>query len=397
MIGFGVTLPVLPFFTDRLAQANGGSRESVAIHVGMLTAVYALMQLVMAPVWGLWSDRIGRKRLMIIGIAGSMLAQILFGMSITLWLLYVSRIAAGILSSALFPAAAAYVSDVTNDHDRPMGMAWIGTSTSLGAIAGVALGGLSTRTDLHLELSFGHFRIDAFSVPFFLAAALSAAALVLTWRRLPESTPAATQTPSDSPGWWHFATRLRLPLSLAAASQFGLALFEGTFALFAQERLQYGPVQVGAAFVVCGLVMAAFQVPTATLLGAYWSMRSQLGTGFMLMALGSALLLAVTGKLLVLASIAILALGAAIIAPNLATLVSRSGRNHTGTALGAQAAANSLGQFAGPAVGGALFAWEFSAPYVFASGLLLFAALVAATQSGQHPNESDTKSESEEF
>lgn len=88
MIGFGVTLPVLSFFTERLALAEGASRDSVAIHVGMLTAVYALMQLLLALVWGLWSDRIGRRRLVLTGIAESMAAQILFGMSVSLWLLF---------------------------------------------------------------------------------------------------------------------------------------------------------------------------------------------------------------------------------------------------------------------------------------------------------------------
>ncbi len=70
MIGFGITLPVLPFYVERLALAEGASRQSVVLHVGMLTGVYVLMQLIFAPVWGRWSDRIGRRRLILIGIAG---------------------------------------------------------------------------------------------------------------------------------------------------------------------------------------------------------------------------------------------------------------------------------------------------------------------------------------
>jgi len=61
MIGFGVTLPVLPFYVERLALAEGATRRSVVMHVGLLTGVYALMQLIFAPVWGRWSDRIGRR------------------------------------------------------------------------------------------------------------------------------------------------------------------------------------------------------------------------------------------------------------------------------------------------------------------------------------------------
>ena len=257
----------------------------------------------------------------------------------------------------------------------------MGTSTSLGAIAGMALGGLSARTDLHLNFSFGHFRIDGFSVPFFLAAILMFAALVVAWRWLPESAPAAALDPTAPPDWRRFAARLWLPLGLAAASQFGIALFEGTFALFAQDKLQYGPAQVGAAFMVCGLVMAIFQVPAAVLLNAYWTPYRQVWGGFTLMASGSALLLALRAKPFVLASVAILALGAAVISPNLAALVSSRGGNHAGAALGAQSAANSLGQFAGPALGGVLFAWQPTAPYAFGSAFLLSTALLIATLS----------------
>lgn len=70
MIGFGITLPVLPFYVERLALAGGASRQSVVLHVTLLTGVYALMQLIFAPVWGRWSDRIGRRPLILIGVAG---------------------------------------------------------------------------------------------------------------------------------------------------------------------------------------------------------------------------------------------------------------------------------------------------------------------------------------
>ncbi len=215
-----------------------------------------------------------------------------------------------------------------------------------------------------------------------LAAIFMFVALLLAWRRLPESTPHPdVRVAATSPEWRRFAPRLRFPRGRAVASQFGLALFEGTFALFAQERLQYSPAQVGIAFVVCGGVMAIFQVPAATLLGAHWSAYAQVWSGLTLMALGTILLLAVSATPFVLASVAILALGAAMISPNLAALVSRGAGNRTGAARGAQGAANSLGQFAGPGVGGILFAWQTTAPYAFGSAFLFSVALLAAVQS----------------
>jgi DHA1 family multidrug resistance protein-like MFS transporter len=87
MVGFGITMPVIPFYTERLALSEGVPRTTIATHVGLLTSAYALMQLLFAPVWGRWSDKIGRRRLVLIGIVGSTLAQVLFGLANSLWLL----------------------------------------------------------------------------------------------------------------------------------------------------------------------------------------------------------------------------------------------------------------------------------------------------------------------
>jgi DHA1 family multidrug resistance protein-like MFS transporter len=67
MIGFGITLPVLPFYVERLAISEGASRRGVTMHVGLLTGVYALGQLFFAPVWGRLSDRTGRRPLLLKG------------------------------------------------------------------------------------------------------------------------------------------------------------------------------------------------------------------------------------------------------------------------------------------------------------------------------------------
>ncbi len=121
MIGFGITLPVLPFYVERLAQAEGAKPRAIVMHVALLTAAYPLGQLVFAPVWGRWSDRTGRRPLVLMGIAGYVIAQILFGLATSLWLLYVARILGGVLSSATLPVSAAYVADATTEGERGRG------------------------------------------------------------------------------------------------------------------------------------------------------------------------------------------------------------------------------------------------------------------------------------
>ena len=189
MIGFGVTLPALPFYVGRLAPAEGASRQSVVLDVTLLRGVDPLMQFIFAPLWGRWSDRIGRRPLILSGIAGYVVAQILFGLATSLWLLYAARTIGGIPSSATLPVAAAYVTGPTTEEQRGRGMAGFGTAVSLGLVVGPALGGLLSRTDLYFTARYGHFPIDGFSVPLFAAALLGPLTLLAAMRWLPESLP----------------------------------------------------------------------------------------------------------------------------------------------------------------------------------------------------------------
>ena len=283
MIGFGITLPVLPFYVERLAQAEGATPRAIVMHVALLTAAYPLGQLVFAPVWGRWSDRTGRRPLLLMGIAGYVIAQILFGLATSLWLLYVARILGGVLSSATLPVSAAYVADATTEGERGRGMAWLGTAASLGFVVGPALGGVLARRDFHFTARYGHLMIDGFSIPFFAAAVLGLCTLAAAIRWLPESL--STQAPRSrseetDPDWRTLGRSLGPLLGLALVAQFALAMFEATFALHAQAILNYGPAEVGAVFVVCGLVMAVFQVGASGLLAGRVGEMGQIGMGF---------------------------------------------------------------------------------------------------------------------
>lgn len=380
MIGLGITMPVLPFYVERLALAEGVSRQLVVIHVGLLTGVYALMQLIFAPLWGRLSDRIGRRPLILIGIAGFVVAQVLFGLATSLWLLYAARILGGILSSATLPVSAAYVADMTTDEERGRGMAWLGTAVSLGFVVGPALGGMLSRKDLHFTARYGHFMIDSFSVPFFAAAFLGLLTLFAAMWWLPESLPAHDMPRAagekEEMDWRRLARSLSPLLGLALVGQFGLAIFEATFALYAQAKFNYGPVEVGYVFVVCGLVMAVFQVGSVSFLAGRISEISQIGAGFGLMGMSLALLVMARTPFFIFALVGLLALGMAFISPNLAALISKRGGSRVGTALGVQNAANSLGQASGPMLGGALFIWQMNAPYLLTGALLVTVALV---------------------
>ena len=374
MIGFGVTLPVLPFFVERLADGGPGP-PGLAVQVGLLTAVLPLMQLVAAPLWGRWSDMVGRKRLVLVGIGGTALGQVLFGLAPTLVALYGARIVGGLLSAAILPAATAYVADITTPAERVRGMAWLGTAVSLGVIAGPALGGLLVRRDVHWRTGLGHVEVTGFSLPFLASAALALLALLAALRWLPESREGSAN-PGDLRGSGALRQalahrELRLLLGLGAAGQLGLASFETTFALYAQRMWAFGPAQVGMAFMICALVMAVSQTGLAALLASRVNELRQVAAGFALTGLGLALMLTVYSLPAVLATVAIIALGNAILAPNLAAMVSRRGASATGAVLGTQSAVGSLGQLGGTLAGALLFSWNMTLPFALSGGLLL--------------------------
>lgn len=378
-IGFGIILPVLPFYTERLVLAEGISPNSVGFHVGLLTGIYAFMQLLFAPLWGRWSDRFGRKPLLLLGIFGYALAQVLFGIASNLWLLYLARIIGGILAAAVLPAAAAYVADETNEENRNRGMAWLGTAMSLGVVIGPALGGFLAQRDWHFKGRFGHFVVDSFSTPFFAAAALAFLTMLIALRWLPESLD-IQKTESLKKlaklNWGEIAKRLRPLLTLALIGQFGLALFEAIFALFASAKLNFGPFEVGAIFVVCGLVMAIFQ----TIMVGYVTRRIseiyQIAGGFILMGLSLALLVFTQTTIMVFTLVGILAFGMALIAPNLTALISKQvDQSNTGAALGVQSVANNLGQTSGPVLGGILFTLSIDTPFLLGGAVLFSTGL----------------------
>jgi DHA1 family multidrug resistance protein-like MFS transporter len=309
----------------------------------------------------------------------------MFGLSTSLWLLYAARIVGGILSSATLPVSAAYVVDMTTKEERSRGMAWLGTAVSLGVVVGPALGGLLSRRDWHFNWSTGHFKVDSFSTPFFVAALLGLLTLLAALRWLPESVPKpsgqdtdpARDTSDKTKADWRTLLKTLSPLlALTLAGQFALNMFEGTFALFAQKKFAFGPAEVGYVFVVCGLVMTVFQAGAVGFLAGKISEIIQVGAGFALMGTGIALLATAQTKFFVFAFVALLSLGMAFIAPNISALVSkRGGERQAGASLGIQNAANSLGQAGGPLLGGVLFIWQIDAPYLLSGALLILLAL----------------------
>ena len=133
LVGFGIVLPILPLW----AETFGAS----PVQIGLITASYAVMQLLFAPVWGRLSDRHGRRPIILVSLAGSAVSALMIGVAGTLLVLFIARVLQGI-AGASYAAAQAYVADVTTKEERARGMGMIGAAFGLGFILGPAFGAI---------------------------------------------------------------------------------------------------------------------------------------------------------------------------------------------------------------------------------------------------------------
>ena len=240
MLGFGMIIPIMPFYVKSFG-ASGSA-------LGALMATYGLLQFLTAPFWGGLSDYYGRKPVLVIGVLGNAIAQVLFGLSTELWMLFAARALAGLLSSATLPTTMAYIGDSTSRENRGGGMGMIGATMGVGMVLGPGLGGTLASSSLAL--------------PFFLASALSLLALALILIFLPKSKPREAtfqearrrcRGPEIGAMFEALSGPVGVLLALALLLSFGLTNFESIFGLYAAQQYAYDPRQVGLVLTVIGL------------------------------------------------------------------------------------------------------------------------------------------------
>ena len=172
MLGFGIAIPLMPFYITHFGASG--------LALGLMMSLYSLMQFLFAPMWGRMSDRIGRKPVLLIGVAGFALAFLLQGLAQNLVQFTLTRTLAGVLSAAALPTAMAYVADVTTPERRAQGVGLMGAAMGLGMIFGPLLGGLLTHVDpalfprltplLQVTVDPATGQTINLSIPFFVSA-----------------------------------------------------------------------------------------------------------------------------------------------------------------------------------------------------------------------------------
>ncbi len=407
LLGFGMVLPLLPVYTEQIAEEV--VPNYVPFVVAALTVCFSLMQFLFSPLWGRLSDRIGRRPVLLIGLVGSTTCYVVFAAAMVwqslVWL-FVARIGAGI-AGATISTAQAFIADVTPRERRARGMALIGAAFGLGFTFGPLLGALAL-------LAGG----DAATSPWpgLAAAALSGGAFALALWKLPETRTrrAAAAAPYFDLAALRATLRIpSIPLLLAASflGVFALANFEATASLSIKTLLEprvpeeFIGRRILLTFAYIGLVQTLVQGVLVRRLALSLSETCLSVTGAALGIAGYALLaLALAfdrGLVVFLAGATITVSGVAFLAPAVQSLVSRRVDPHRmGGVLGVNESLSSLARITAKGSGVLLFFAQPSAPFWLAASLmtLTLTLVIAAVRRGrdwQEPEEGGARRDRE--
>jgi MFS transporter, DHA1 family, tetracycline resistance protein len=394
-MGFGVVLPLLPFWAERLGAGPVG--------VGLLLTVYALAQFIFTPVLGTLSDRYGRRPIILASLLIEALSLALSAVAGSLAILLVARFIGG-LGASNIGSAQAVVADVTPVEGRARGMGLIGAAIGLGFVVGPALGGLVAPLGP--------------AVPFWVAMGVALANALLVLRFLPETRYARTESSPDS-----LATRAvrrrerrtitRVPTLLSAAPvptvirgmgaafagwrrvlrnpvvvrlvvinllfTVAFTAMEAVFPLFTQHSFGWKASQNGYIFTYAGIVIVLMQGGLVGQLVKRWGERSLLITGLVMLAAGLALLSWSTNLALLLVALGVVSISDGAVTPVVSALLSfASPPTAQGETLGLAQGVAGLGRVIGPLAAGSAFAIGGpGAPFFLGSALVVLAALIA--------------------
>lgn len=391
LLGFGIVLPLMPLIAKNYLPEAGVSEQLKGPVIGGLMAVFSLMQFVFAPIWGRLSDRVGRKPILIIGLAGSVVFYTLFGYAsslpaseaqLALVLMFISRIGAG-MAGATIATAQAVIADCTPPEKRAHGMALIGAAFGIGFTFGPIIGGVGEQiVPNHLEFAG------------YAAAVLSFIAWTVgIWKMRETRRPGVLSTRRN---WinveWLWST-LKSPtvgvlvLTFFLAT-FGFAIFESTLALYTHDALGYATEKVFWIFAYVGFVLMFTQgYIYRKLKNKYHEVTMiRFGVGFMFLGLAGLATVALASELPLrqtgfFVALALGVVGFAFMTPSIQALISRrSDPTRQGEVLGVNQSFSALARILGPAIGPVLFYADttYVLPYISSAVLLALVLLLLA-------------------
>ena len=390
LVGFGLVVPLLPFFAQSL--------KAEAWQITLMFSAYSLGQFFAEPFWGRLSDRVGRKPVLLATLVANALGYLMLAFVPNIWLAVAVRLFTG-LGAGNISTVQGYVADVTPPEQRAGRMGLIGAAFGLGFIVGPGLGGLLTQPQL------GRL---GYQLPIFLAAALAALAAIGVMVFLRESRAKADPSaarPAFLAGLKDAQTDpvVSRVLVVTLIYMAGFSAMESVFGLWSESRYAWGARGVGLSFMIVGVISVLNQGFLAGRLARRFGEARVLATGMLLF--GASLVLQVLAPVewfpaarlelgglslpvvqgwVVPIIMAVGACGMSLAMPNISAMISRaSPPDRQGAMLGLNMASSSVARIFGPMVAGGLFSglghdWPF-----LIGALLTVPAAVMALNAGR--------------
>lgn len=385
MVGLLMIIPLLPFYVKTLGGSGIdmlGMHFGIGIISGFIVAAYTVAQLLSAPMWGRFSDRVGRRPTLLIALSASAIAYLIFGFAHSLLLLFISRLVQG-AGGGTVGVIQAYVADSTAPRDRTRALGWLSSATNLGVALGPVLGSLAIalgKRDLMpgpASLHMGH------AAPGILAAGLCLVNIAFAARYLSESRDLTDNSATGEPrptsrqAIWRVVSHSSEPASrLIWIYAIAMGAFQGSFsvlALFLNARFQVTELTIGYFFMYVGAISVFTRV---LLLGRMvdWLGEAKLSRlGLVLLAAGVLGMPLARNLWMLGVTVALIPLGTAFTFPCVTALLSRViASRERGLYMGMQQTYGGVARAIAPL----FFGWSFdslgvSSPYFFSSAFIL--------------------------
>lgn len=363
LLGFGIILPLLPYYAERYGATG--------VWLGAILTAYSGAQFIGAPLLGRLSDKVGRRPVLLVALAGSAISLSMTAVADGLIALVAARGLAGIFGGSI-ATAQAFIADVTDDSNRAKFMGLLGASIGMGFVFGPATGAFLSRWGFStaawaaaglaaINFSFAYFRLEEPARP---QGRLASERGQITVRNLARSLAQPT---------------IGLVVAATFLATFAFVVMETTFPYLGEAVWGLGEMGLGLTLMYIGVVVVIVQ---GGLIGRIVPRIGEQRTaviGSAIMAVSLAALPHVPSWPLALATLGLLAVGQGFVSPTLATLLSRAARvDQQGSTLGVGQGMGAAARAIGPITAGWLYDVRMDIPYWLATVSVAFAALSLA-------------------
>ena len=377
MIGIGIVIPTLAvmFLSSGSTILPAGYPVAGRLLLyGLLIGAYPLAQFFGAPILGALSDRHGRKRILLLSLAGTFIGYILFGSGIligSLPLLFIGRIIDGLTGGNISVATSA-IADISDERSKARNFGLIGMAFGFGFIIGPFLGGQLANPGLVSWFNA--------STPFWFSAGLTAMNMLLLVLIFPETSLTRVNARiSLLTGVRNISRAFRMPdlrvmLLVVFLLTFGFTFFTQFFQVFLIERFHFTAPDIGNYFAFTGLWIAFTQGAITRPVSRRFAPARVLRVSVLMLGLSLPLLIFPDQAIFMYALTPLIAISQGLIFPNTTAIISNlSGRESQGEILGINQSLQSLAQAMPPLIGGLISSMGTSLPIIVASGFTLIA------------------------